>query len=187
MNIYTPRMNRCTFINLLHESKTQGFRLSRRRIFSHHVAVLPSTTARPVYEFKDNILQQEQMMDFLRNRAMRHTLLCHPGIPTLNRTPGGWVSQFCYRSPLQFAGVEANNHTFENRKAKLVSENPLIQATFHYLGGQYPRAVPFEELITQVAQLCGPNLRMLINIPLAMRYCAVIRKALLNGTFPHRP
>ncbi len=120
---------------------------------------LPSASARPVYEFKDNVLQQEQMMDLLRNRAMRHTLLCHAGIPTLNRTPSvDWVSQFCYRSSLQFAGIEGHNHTFENKKAKLVSENPLIQATFHYLTRQYPRAVPFEELTTEVALLLAMSL-----------------------------
>lgn len=115
---------------------------------------LPPATAHAVYEFKNNVLQQEQMMDFLRNRAMRHTLLCHAGIATLNRTPSvEWVGQFHYTSALKFTGVEGKNHTFESRKAKLVSENPIIQATFHALNEAYPQAMSFENLVTRAAQL----------------------------------
>lgn len=115
---------------------------------------LPPATARAVYEFKDNVLQQEQMMDFLRNRAMRHTLLCHAGIVTLNRTPSvEWVSQFHSASALKFTGVDGKNHTFESRKAKLVSDNPTIQATFHALNEAYPQALSFEKLVTRAAEL----------------------------------
>jgi len=115
---------------------------------------LPPATAKAVYEFKDNVLQQEQLMDFLRNRAMRHTLLCHAGITTLNRAPSvDWVSQFCYTSSLKFTGVDGRNHTFESRKAKLVSENPIIQATFHALHEHYPEAMSFAALVERAAVL----------------------------------
>jgi len=120
---------------------------------------LPPATARAVYAFPDNVLQQEQMMDFLRNRAMRHTLLCHAGTPTLNRSPSvDWVSQFCYTSSLNFTGVEGKNHIFENRKAKLVSENPIIQATFHALHEYYPQAMSFAALVERAAVLLQKSL-----------------------------
>jgi len=120
---------------------------------------LPPATARAVYAFPDNVLQQEQMMDFLRNRAMRHTLLCHAGTPTLNRSPSvDWVSQFCYTSSLNFTGVEGKNHIFENRKAKLVSENPIIQATFHALHEHYPQAMSFAALVERAAVLLQKSL-----------------------------
>jgi methyltransferase-like protein/2-polyprenyl-3-methyl-5-hydroxy-6-metoxy-1,4-benzoquinol methylase len=111
----------------------------------------PSAVAAELQVFQNQLIQQEQMMDCLRNRRFRHTLLCHQGTP-LNRHLSSAVLKYFYiASSLQpVANTAKPFQQFANQQGSVSTEQPIIQSALHYLNQRWPRAVAFSELITQI-------------------------------------
>jgi len=111
----------------------------------------PPAVAEELYVFQNNLIHQEQMMDFLRNRRFRHTLLCHQGIP-LNRHLSPEVLNYFYiASSLQPVTNTAKPlQQFANAQGSVSTEQPIIQFALHYLNQQWPKAVAFTELVAQI-------------------------------------
>ncbi len=55
---------------------------------------------------EDDLIHQEQLMDFIRNRHFRHTLLCHQGTP-LNRTLSPDLLHHFYTQNVQIFGFHS--------------------------------------------------------------------------------
>ena len=111
----------------------------------------PPAIAEELHVFQNNLIHQEQMMDFLRNRHFRHTLLCHQGTP-LNRHLSPEVLNYFYiASPLQpVANTAKPLQQFAHTQGSVSTEQPLIQFVLHYLSQQWPQAVAFTELVAQI-------------------------------------
>jgi methyltransferase-like protein len=117
----------------------------------------PKPVTKALQMFKNDLIRLEQIMDFLRNRAFRHTLLCHEGTQ-LNRTlPSDLMQRFYITSSLQPVIESANEPTqkFENARGTVSSDKPMIQAALRYLSQQWPHAVAFSEVIQQAQQETG--------------------------------
>ncbi|HXV74124.1 MAG TPA: methyltransferase regulatory domain-containing protein, partial [Sphingomonadales bacterium] len=102
-----------------------------------------------------NILQQEQYMDFLRNRRFRRSLLCHNGQP-LDRNLKGerlknlFVSAGAFPKGGGEAKPEADGKLTltagTGREVKIVY-TPVLQAVLPLLWEAWPRALPFSKLM----------------------------------------
>ncbi|OQW94974.1 MAG: hypothetical protein BWK79_03985 [Beggiatoa sp. IS2] len=110
--------------------------------------------------FSTDLLQQEQSLDFLRNRAFRHTLLCHEGT-SLNRTlTSGLLKEMAISSSLRLIpGTVANQpeQRFQNNRGYVATDRAFAQAALYYLGEQWPRAVPFTEMLEQAQRASGQD------------------------------
>lgn len=117
----------------------------------------PQAVTEALQMFKHDLIRQEQMMDFLRNRAFRHTLLCHKGIQLTRTVPSNAMQGLYITSSLQPVVESANEPTqkFENARGTVSSDKPMIQATLRYLGQQWPRAIAFDEAIEQAQKETG--------------------------------
>ncbi|MCV6636520.1 class I SAM-dependent methyltransferase [Candidatus Albibeggiatoa sp. nov. NOAA] len=96
--------------------------------------------------FEQNILQQEQYMDFARNRRYRHTLLVHKDITLERNLDVSLLKDFYLCCDFQVKQVEDAIH-FVGTHGTVTTENPAAQKVFTYLGQQYPRFVKVDELL----------------------------------------
>ncbi|WP_353572517.1 methyltransferase domain-containing protein [Candidatus Albibeggiatoa sp. nov. BB20] len=112
--------------------------------------MLPQNLASDVQQnlaaFEQNILQQEQYMDFARNRRHRHTLLVHKGIELERNLDIGLIKDFYLCCDFQVKQVEHELH-FVSTHGTVTTENPAAQKVFTYLGQQYPRCLKVDELL----------------------------------------
>ena len=115
------------------------------------VSNFSSTVAEELQVFQNNLIHQEQMMDFLRNRHFRHTLLCRQGIPLDRHLSSAVLKHFYIASSLQpVAGIAKPLQQFANNQGSVSTEQPIIQLALHYLSQRWPKAVAFTELVTQI-------------------------------------
>jgi methyltransferase-like protein len=115
------------------------------------VSNFSSTVAAELQVFQNNLIHQEQMMDFLRNRRFRHTLLCHQGTPLNRNLSSTILKHFYIASSLQPVTDTAKSlQQFANKQGSVSTEQPIIQLALHYLSQRWPKAVAFTELITQI-------------------------------------
>jgi methyltransferase-like protein/ubiquinone/menaquinone biosynthesis C-methylase UbiE len=120
----------------------------------------PPLVAEGLRRFEGDLVHQEQLMDWLRNRHFRHTLLCHEGV-SLNRSLSvGVLEHFYIASPLQPVAerLEQSMVRFESARGSLSSDRRVVQLVMGYLGGQWPRAVGFVELLEWVQHEIGAEL-----------------------------
>ncbi|MEK7991125.1 MAG: class I SAM-dependent methyltransferase [Thiotrichaceae bacterium] len=107
---------------------------------------LAADTQQTLAAFEQNILQQEQYMDFARNRRYRHTLLVHKGIELERNLDISLIKDFYLCCDFQVNQVEEALH-FVSSHGTVTTENAATQKVFAYLGQQYPRHVKIEELL----------------------------------------
>ncbi len=114
----------------------------------------PEAIAKNLQALNQDIVFQEQHMDFLRNRHFRHTLLCHQGTKlTRNVTPATLKSLYV-GSPLEFNPEKPTE--FSCVRGSINSDNPVIQMAIHCLARAWPNSIAFDDLLQQVrAQLGG--------------------------------
>jgi methyltransferase-like protein/2-polyprenyl-3-methyl-5-hydroxy-6-metoxy-1,4-benzoquinol methylase len=125
----------------------------------HLYGRLPEETRRALGEAASDIIEVEQYIDFLTNRCFRRTLLCREGI-SLDRTlRPERVGRFLVASrarPLSERPDVTGTSSEEFRSpdgACLRSDGPFTKAAMLYLGEQWPRAVPFKDLITAASSM----------------------------------
>ncbi len=113
---------------------------------------LPLEVTSTLGKIANGILQTEQYMDFLKNRAFRQTLLCHDATTLDRRMQPEIVEQLHLASCLQPAAGEVDLQSptgvdFNHPNGRgLVAEFPLLKAALLYLRSCWPRFVPFSEL-----------------------------------------
>jgi len=108
----------------------------------------PDDIAEVLSLFDKNLIQQEQYMDFLRNRHFRRTLLCHKNVTLKRNLKVDSIKEFAIAANLR--PVANDPHKFENTRGIVTVENASVQEALNYLADQFPRAIPFNDLITYI-------------------------------------
>ncbi|EIJ41307.1 protein related to regulatory domain of methyltransferases [Beggiatoa alba B18LD] len=121
----------------------------------------PPEIAQTLELFKDDLVHQEQYMDFLRNRHFRHSLLCHQQVPLKRAISAERVTNLSVVSSLaevQSTEIPQGKKCFINQSGNLVTDSPIVIAALTYLLEQLPRAVPFVELVEQTQTRLPANI-----------------------------
>lgn len=97
------------------------------------------------------MLQQEQYMDFLRNRMFRRTLICHEGIKLVRAINSNSLMDLYLAScpPMTFSDPLLDSEEpaeFRGTVGITTVRQPITKAALIYFGEQAPRHVHFEEL-----------------------------------------
>ena len=98
--------------------------------------------------FEHNIVQQEQYMDFARNRRYRHTLLVHQGTELDRNLDVNLIKDFYLCCDFQIKEVEGALH-FISSHGTITTEDAAVQKIFALLSKHYPQVVKLDDLISQ--------------------------------------
>jgi SAM-dependent methyltransferase len=99
----------------------------------------------------DDVLRREQVLDYLKVRRFRQTLLCHAAVQLDRRPSAAGVASLSVASPAQ--AIVADEHrpdrvTFETPGgARLTAGDELIVAALVRVGHSWPAAVPVAGLL----------------------------------------
>lgn len=115
---------------------------------------VPPQATETLFEVTQEIVEVEQYLDFLTNRAFRETLLCRQEI-SLQRT----LETDALRTLKIAANVQPDHptasllsteeETFRSADGTALStSHPLTKAAFLLLAEQWPHAIPFDRLVT---------------------------------------
>jgi methyltransferase-like protein/ubiquinone/menaquinone biosynthesis C-methylase UbiE len=116
---------------------------------------LSPVVAEQLRAFNNNLIHQEQVIDFLTNRHFRHTLLCHQDMVLNRALSSDVISRFYIASSLQTVANNSAGQKFQNNRGTLSSDSPIIQAGLRYLNQQWPKAVTLAEVVKQAQQEVG--------------------------------
>ena len=138
---------------------------------------LPSQVREALGEMATSVVDLEQYLDFLRNRTLRQTLLCHEDV-ALSRTlkPDRLMGlSMASRARLEAADADLRSVSVVQFRghdgAVLSTDHPVTKAAMLYLAEVWPRVVPFAQLLSMArrrldaigdgdldAQVLGTNL-----------------------------
>lgn len=129
-----------------------------RDVFPHE---FPPEVLRSLQALAANVIDQEQYMDFLRNKTFRRTLLCHAGLE-VDRNPAPARVRGCYvtsRAQCTAETPDVAGETvvqFHSPDGLTISFNhPLTKAAFLHLAEMWPRAVAFDALVQAAGARLG--------------------------------
>lgn len=110
------------------------------------------------------LIQQEQYMDFLRNRGFRKTLLCHDDVKLERNLKLDilYDLHFAMARPLELARLQPDSETplrIETHDKKMVSEEPVVKAAVNLLSETWPGTMSFEELNAKSLEMLSPKQR----------------------------
>ncbi len=105
--------------------------------------------------FNSDLIVQEQMMDILSNRQFRHTILCHKDIELTRNLSSEILADLYITSSMQ--PVSDSYEKFENSRGTISTPKLIVQAALRYLGNEWPRAIPFNELLEQARKITQSN------------------------------
>jgi methyltransferase-like protein/2-polyprenyl-3-methyl-5-hydroxy-6-metoxy-1,4-benzoquinol methylase len=121
----------------------------------------PDHVSRALDEMANDVIELEQYMDFIRNRALRQTLLCHKDVPinrqiTLKSIPSLYIA-----SRARSIELEQDLHATKVAEfqvsdgATLATDHPVTKEAMLYLAQAWPRPVPFGELLARSRSRLG--------------------------------
>lgn len=152
-----------TFLEFVEHAQGHDLRyLADCDYFSMHPGTLPQATRQRIQALESAPMLMEQYLDFIRGRSFRRSLLCTDGAdvrePQLENLDGLFFAAPIEeqtadeRAPaevVKFTGLQ--NHSIQTGHA-------MTQAVARYLGDQWPRRVPFDELLARVRDHDEENL-----------------------------
>ncbi|PYS30270.1 MAG: hypothetical protein DMF75_16195 [Acidobacteria bacterium] len=112
---------------------------------------------------EEDTLAREQYLDFLKGRSFRQTLLCHCETEVSRRINPDRLRGLLIKSRIQpdSSAPDIKSESVEKFRAKngaaATTNLPLTKAAFLHLGRIYPRAIRFQELVTQARLLAGAS------------------------------
>ena len=113
----------------------------------------PAEVIRQLREMAGNLIEMEQYIDYLDNRTLRRSLLCHAET-TLNRTltPGRIAGMYITsRAHAESSPVEIDSTKIEKFKGSdglmFSTDHPASKAALAHLIQENPRAIAFDELL----------------------------------------
>jgi SAM-dependent methyltransferase len=127
-----------------------------------HLDNLPPERARELLSFGDDRIAVEQNLDYLRGRLFRQSVLCRaehevPPLPDLSRIP---AMHLAANVEPEVEGPDFDSDVFEVfvdiDGATTRVAHPLAKAALVVLGEQWPRAVPFPELVAAARERLDP-------------------------------
>lgn len=119
-----------------------------RSMLPRGVGVEVLTTLR---QFAEDIVSEQQYLDFLQGTPFRHSLLCHAGV-ALNRRPGVetleklHITAHIKKPEMAIDPLSAEPATFTGPGGTLTTNRPLMKAAVLELLERAPLSVPFGEL-----------------------------------------
>ena len=114
---------------------------------------LPAEVSRKLDELSGNRIAREQYLDFLRCRRFRQTLLCHQEVELNLALKPSHVAGFSVSGLVRPVSDNPEPYKrvlepFENRQAsRIQTDSPLAKTAFMVLMDEWPKAVPFAELL----------------------------------------
>jgi methyltransferase-like protein len=111
----------------------------------------------------ENILAKEQYLDFLKGRSFRQTLLCHHEVALDRPLKLDGIRELYIKSqaaPVSDAPDIASRAVEEFRtksEGSIATDLPLAKAAMLHLTRIHPRAIRFDELVTEARELAGPD------------------------------
>jgi methyltransferase-like protein len=102
-------------------------------------------------------VEQEQYMDFLRNRKFRSTLLCHQGVPLVRNIGPAALRNFHHFLTMRPEPFQASFDSKEPLSVRfdqgtISTSAPLAMAVVEHLSNQWPRSITIDELHTASVQ-----------------------------------
>jgi methyltransferase-like protein len=114
---------------------------------------LPPEVAKTVRALSDDLIEQEQYLDFVNNRTFRQTLLCHQNVELRRTFTADQLSDFWVASPVMPESEKPDLHSTAVEKfrsprgIKLTASNPVAKAALLHLSEIWPQAIPFDQLL----------------------------------------
>lgn len=105
-------------------------------------------------QMSGDIIEFEQYLDFLGNRTLRQTLLCHADVSVQRRLQPERMTQLYIASVAQPLEIELDITSKSPAKfgasdgAIFTTDHPLTKAALHHLTKNSPQAYPFEVLVS---------------------------------------
>ncbi|MCC7041140.1 MAG: class I SAM-dependent methyltransferase [Burkholderiales bacterium] len=130
------------------------------------VSNFPPPVAQTLAKIAPDLVRSEQLMDFLRNRQFRQTLLVHADVPLTRAVDAGLLRGFEIASMALPATRPVDLDSTEKTRFGLASgagmstTSPIVKAAFVVLGERWPLSIPF-------AELCSAARSRLATLPTA--------------------
>jgi len=121
----------------------------------------PAEVAATLAKVGNNIVQQEQYMDFLRNRTFRSTLLCHKDIQlTRNVDAGVLKNMHLSAMPMRILKSEDGEQSGSGSYLSLAGVqvnigDGLAKEAYSLLAERWPLTIPFNELCDKAIKQAG--------------------------------
>ncbi|HEX6730153.1 MAG TPA: class I SAM-dependent methyltransferase [Pyrinomonadaceae bacterium] len=108
-----------------------------------------------------DVAAREQYLDFLEGRTFRQTLLCHQDVEINREFAMGKIKKFYLSSAARPVSGELDLRSTKVERFKapkdadMTTNFPLAKAAMFHLGQIYPRALRFDDLVTEGFRLIG--------------------------------
>ena len=108
-----------------------------------------------------SVIDVEQYMDFLRNRTLRQTLLCHQDVEVRRKLRPETIQRFCMASKAKPESDDPDIHAASVEKflasdgAALAMDHPTSKAAMIHMAKVWPASVPFDELLSEARAYLG--------------------------------
>lgn len=146
---YAPSM----FLNFVEHAQAHDLRyLADTDYFSMHAGTLPEAARQHLQALEEAPLLLEQYLDFMRGRSFRRSLLCTPEAEVRAPRPAD-LDAFFFAAPVEEqqadAGAPAEVVKLKGLRSHAIQTgHAMTQTVARHLGDQWPRRVPFGELLT---------------------------------------
>jgi methyltransferase-like protein len=108
-----------------------------------------------------SVVELEQYMDFMRNRMLRQTLLCHDDVAVQRRLYPEQLRTFRVSShtTIEDPSPDAQDGSIARHRgsdgAAIAFDNPVSKAAMRYLADVWPESIPFGELLVEARSRLG--------------------------------
>ncbi len=157
----------CYFHQFMKQADEHGLQYVGEAAARGGLAGLPEATQQILAQLADDRIKQEQYIDFVRNTAMRSTVLCRKEL-VLSREPIStqmhslWVSSTSRPTvPSELQGEKLRTPTpvsFQTMRGSALIEHPHVKAMLLVLHQQNPMALSIPELTDATSALLGERL-----------------------------
>jgi methyltransferase-like protein len=114
-----------------------------------------------LFKMSRSVIELEQYMDFVRNRMLRQTLLCHEDVVVQRRLYPEQLRGFRVSSHASIEDPEPDANApsvarFQGTDgATLATDHPVSKAAMRYLSEVWPESIPFEDLLGEARARLG--------------------------------
>ncbi|MBN1582807.1 MAG: methyltransferase regulatory domain-containing protein [Anaerolineae bacterium] len=121
----------------------------------------PDHISQALAEMSGDVIEREQYMDFIRNRTLRQTLLCHQDISINRQLTLKGIPNLYIASRIRPIASTQDIHTVEVAEfrhsdgATLSTDHPVTKEAMLYLAQEWTRPVSFHELLTRSRSRLG--------------------------------
>jgi methyltransferase-like protein/SAM-dependent methyltransferase len=118
----------------------------------------PPEVVQRLQQMSGSLIDMEQYMDFLRNRTLRRTLLCHSDVQ-INRQLSPALLQSFYAESITRHETDPENpdvmRFFGSDGTTFATDHPITKAAMQYLSKIFPQSADFNTLFTKSCEILG--------------------------------